>query len=119
VTIIVQISRPPFGHENTFAGLYVASASLSKGLDVIVVLMGDGAFAARKGQVDPQANIFMPSTETQVVDIVDIGGRVIVDKDALSERAIDEGELIEGIEVMETDAINDLILDKGEKIVAF
>jgi sulfur relay (sulfurtransferase) DsrF/TusC family protein len=119
MTIIVQISRAPFGHENTFAGLYVASASLSKGLDVVVVLMGDGAFAARKGQVDPQALIFMPPTETQLVDIADIGGRIIVDRNALGERAIEERELIEGIEVMDTDEINDLILEKGEKIVAF
>jgi len=117
--IIVQITKPPFGHENTFAGLYVASASLSKVLDVIVILMGDGVYVAEKGQIDPQKNIFLPPTETQLNDIVDLGGRVIVDKNALYERGIEYEKLIAGVEVKEMKEIQNVILDHGDKVVAF
>jgi sulfur relay (sulfurtransferase) DsrF/TusC family protein len=119
MAIIVTISQPPFGHENAFAGLYVGSASLSKGLEVIVLLHGDGVYNARKGQIDPLKNIFMPPTDKQVQDIVDIGGRVILGKEALQERGIEISELIEGVEVMEGNRIMDLILEKGEKIIGF
>ena len=119
VKVIIEISHPPFGHENTFAGLYVASASLSKGYEVIVILRGDGVYAARKGQIKPQEMINLPSTESQVEDILELDGKVIVDSAALEERGISVDELIENIEVMDTIAIHDIILDEGEKVVTF
>jgi len=57
VSVAIEISHPPFGHENTFAALYVASASLSKGYEVTVVLRGDGVYTGRKGQVNPLAGL--------------------------------------------------------------
>jgi predicted peroxiredoxin len=117
--ILVLITHPPFGHENTFAGLYVASAALSKGLDVTVAMTGDGVYAGRKGQVDPLANINMPSTEDQVRDIIDLGGRVFVDQDSLSARGITQEELIEGLEGQPLGKIHDVMLDEGEIIVTF
>lgn len=119
MAIVVTITQPPFGHENAFAGLYVGSASLSKGLEVMVLLLGDGVYNARKGQVDPLKNILMPPTESQVQDIIDMGGRVIVEKEALSERGIEPSELLEGIEVLESNGMMDMIMENGEKIVGF
>jgi sulfur relay (sulfurtransferase) DsrF/TusC family protein len=119
MAVVVTITQPPFGHENAFAGLYVGSASLSKGLEVVVLLMGDGVYNARKGQVDPLKNIFMPPTENQVQDIIDMGGRVIIEKEALWERGIEPSELLEGIEVMESSRMMDIIIENGEKVVGF
>jgi sulfur relay (sulfurtransferase) complex TusBCD TusD component (DsrE family) len=119
VTLVVQISKPPFGHENTFAALYVASASLSKGVEVIVLLMGDGVYAAAKGQIGSQENIDLPPTEPQVKDIVELGGMVIAEAAALEMRNIKSHDLIEGIEVKELKEIQEVILDHGDKVVAF
>lgn len=119
MAIVVTITQPPFGHENAFAGLYVGSASLSKGLEVVVLLMGDGVYNARKGQVDPLKNIFMPPTENQVQDIVDMGGRVLIEKEALWERGIEPSELLQGVEILESSKMMDTILENGEKIVGF
>ncbi|WP_455392543.1 DsrE family protein [[Eubacterium] cellulosolvens] len=119
VNVVIEISHPPFGHENTFAGLYVATASLSKGMDVIVVLRGDGVYTGRKGQLDPMKQINLPPTENQVEDIIELDGRVVADKEALEMRGINPDELIEGIEIIDTQQIHDIILDHGEKVVAF
>jgi predicted peroxiredoxin len=119
VKVIVDISHPPFGHEHTFAGLYVASASLSKGMDVIVILRGDGVYTGRKGQIEPLKKIHLPPTENQVEDILELDGRVISDLESLELRGIDPDELIEGIEILNAHDIQNLILDHGEKIVAF
>ena len=119
MTLVIQVSKPPFGHENTFAAFYVASASLSKGMDVIVLLMGDGAYAAVKGQIGAQENIDLPPTEPQVKDIIELGGRVIAEAAALEMRNIKSHDLIEGIEIKELKEIQEIILDHGEKVAAF
>jgi sulfur relay (sulfurtransferase) DsrF/TusC family protein len=118
-TIVVEIGRPPFGHENTFAGLYVGLGSLSKAMDVIVVLRGDGVYTGRKGQVEPMENINLPGTEEQITDIIDLDGRVIAEKGALEERGIAPEELIDEVEILESAAIHDLILAEGDHIVPF
>jgi predicted peroxiredoxin len=119
MALVIQISKPPFGHENTFAGLFVASASLSTGMETIVLLVGNGVYAAMKGQVNPKKNISMVPTETQVQDIIDLGGRVLVDVNALYNRGIKNKELIDGLEVKNTLEIQDLILDYADKFAAF
>jgi predicted peroxiredoxin len=118
VTVVVEISHPPFGHENTFAALYVASASLSKGYEVTVILRGDGVYTARKGQLEPLEKINLPPTENQVEDIIELDGRVVVDKNALYTRGIEPTELIDGIEIVDTNEIHDIILDHT-KVVTF
>lgn len=119
VKVVIDISHPPFGHENTFAGLYVATGSLSKGMDVTVILRGDGVYTGRSGQIDPQKHINLPPTEDQVNDIIELGGRVVADNKSLSQRGIAPNELIEGVEVLDTDQIHDIIIDRGDKVVAF
>jgi len=117
--VIIQISHPPFGHENAYSGLFVALGSLPKGIDVVVILTGEGVYTGRKGQVDPPKNINLPSTEEQIGDILNMGGRVIADRQALSMRGIGTEELIEGIEVLGTHDIQDIILDYGDHVLAF
>lgn len=119
IKVIIDISHPPFGHENTFAGLYVASASLSKGMDVTVLLRGDGVYTGRKGQDEPLKHINQPATEEQVNDIIELAGRVIADKTAMEMRGIAKDELIDGVEVLDTQDIHDIILNHGEKVVTF
>lgn len=119
VEVVVEISKPPFGHENTFAGLYVGLGSLTKGHDVTVVLRGDGVYTARKGQVEPLANINLPPTEQQIIDIIDLDGRIVIDRASLEERGIGEEELIEDIEIVDTTEIHDILLEAGDHVVAF
>ena len=119
VKVVIDISHPPFGHENTFAGLYVATAALSKGMDVTVLLRGDGVYTGRKGQIEPLKHINLPSTEDQVMDILELAGRVVADKETLSMRGISADELIDGVEILDTQDIHDIILDHGDKVVAF
>jgi sulfur relay (sulfurtransferase) DsrF/TusC family protein len=117
--LVVEISKPPYGHENTFAGLYVALGSLTKGHEVTVVLRGDGVYSGRKGQEMPLKNINLPPTEQQIQDIVDLDGRVVADRTALEMRGISKEELIDGIEVVDTEEVHDILLEFGDHVVAF
>jgi len=117
--IVVEISKPPFGHENTFAGLYVGLGSLTKGHDVTIILRDDGVYTARKGQKESLENINLPPTEQQIIDIIDLDGRIVADRASLEERGINEDELIEEIEIVDTTEIHDILLETGDHVVAF
>lgn len=117
--LLISFSHAPFGHENTFAGLYLASASISKGYEVTLLLEGDGVYSGLKGQQDPMGNIGFPSTEEQMVNILEMGGKVIALKEALELRGIEGEALIDKIEVLETEKAHSIMLENGVHIVQF
>jgi sulfur relay (sulfurtransferase) DsrF/TusC family protein len=117
--IVVEIGKPPFGCENTFAGLYVALVSVTKGREVTVVLRGDGVFAGVVGQEDTMENIHLPPTEQQMQDIVDLDGRVVADKASLEARGINSEDLFEEIEIVDTQEIYKILLEFGDHVINF
>ncbi|MBN1786011.1 MAG: DsrE family protein [Candidatus Methanofastidiosa archaeon] len=119
LNLVIEITHPPYGHENTFAGLYVALTSLAKGMNVTVILHGDGIYTGLKGHLDPEKHINVISTEKQIEDILEMGGTVIAYRDAMIHRGVEHGELIKGIEVNESAELYDLIIEKTDKIIAF
>ncbi|HOP08820.1 MAG TPA: DsrE family protein [Candidatus Methanofastidiosa archaeon] len=118
VNLVVEITHPPYGHENTFAGLYVALTSLAKGMNVTVIFHGDGAYTSLRGQ-SPEKKINVLSTERQIEDILALGGRVIAYRDALVHRGILKEEMIEGIEILDSPEIYDLMLENTDKVIVF
>jgi predicted peroxiredoxin len=119
VSVIMEITHPPFGRENTYAALFIASASVALGVGVAIILSGEGVYAGLKGQTDPQKNINLPSTEAQVRDFLFLGGTVFVDEQSMAARGMIASELIEGIKVLSNPAIVDLILARGEHVLIF
>lgn len=119
VSVIMEITHPPFGRENTYAALFIASASVALGVEVAIILTGEGVYAGLKGQVDPQKNISMPPTEKQVRDFLFFGGTVVADGHSMAARGIKESDLIEGIKVLDRPAAVDLLLEKGEHVLVF
>lgn len=117
--IVVEVTHPPFGHEQAFAGLYVALASLSKAVDAVVVLSGDGVFCALKGQDKPLERLQLPPTEEEIRDILDMGGRVVVQTESLTERAIAPEDLIDGVETLARTEVFALISGHGEMVISF
>ncbi|HDP97094.1 MAG TPA: hypothetical protein ENN25_05325 [Euryarchaeota archaeon] len=115
--LVVMIIHPPYGHENAFAGFFVALASLSKGLDVTVALNCDGVFTAVKGQKDPEALLHLPSIEKQLKDILDLGGRIVADTDSAATRGVNPEDCVEGIEFVSPEEMTKVIKENGELMV--
>jgi predicted peroxiredoxin len=92
------ITHAPYGHEDAFAGLYVGVAALSKGMEVNVLLLENGVYTAIKGQGDTMKLINLPSIEAQIKDIIELGGRVLIDRQAAAIRGISQEEVIQGVE---------------------
>ena len=115
--LLVMIIHPPYGHENAFAGFFVAMASLSKGLDVTVALNCDGVFTAVRGQKDTEALLHLPSIEKQLQDIIDLGGRIVVDIDSAEKRGVRPEDCVEGLEFVPQEELAKVINDFGELMV--
>ena len=105
----IVITHAPYGYEDAFAGLYVGTASLSKGMQVTVFLLGDGVYTAMKGHGDTMKLIHLPSIELQVKDIIDLGGRVLVDREAAAIRGVMQEEAVGGVEFVDSKKLLDEI----------
>ena len=117
--LIVLITHPPFGHENTFAGLYVALASLSKGIDVYVVMNCDGAFTALKGEGDTMKTLNLPSIKEQIANILELGGKCCVHRDSAEKRGVQEKDVFKGIEMIDDKELAAIFEKNGELVVTF
>jgi len=115
--LVLEIGHAPFGHENAYAGLFIAMGWVSVGNEGLVVLRGDGAYAAKKGQMDPFKEISLPPTEKQVMDVLETGGRVVADRRSLEARGIGKEMLIDGVEVLDEEGIRRLIIEQGERVL--
>jgi sulfur relay (sulfurtransferase) DsrF/TusC family protein len=117
--IIVLITHPPFGHENTFAGLYVGLASLSKVLDVTVVFNCDGAFNALKDEGNSMELLNLPSIKEQIGNILELGGRCYLHRESAERRGVLEENIFEGIEMIDDKELTDVFEQYGELVVTF
>ena len=109
-SICVVVRRPPYGREDAFAGLRLALSAVSHGLDAVVVLRGDGVWSAVAGQRSEA--IAMPSNETVVRDLLEMGAEVWAEDGALAERKLAPGDLVEGVQVAPAARLDELILSR-------
>lgn len=112
-----MIIHPPYGHENAFAGLFIAMASLSKGLDVNVILNCDGVFTAIKEQKEPERLLSLPSIEKQLQDILDLGGRILVEKVSAEKRGVRPEDCNPDFEFLSEEEFMKTILEHAELMI--
>ena len=97
-SILVLITRAPYGLEEAFAGLRLALALGVNGVKTSVVLMEDGVYNA----VDSQKSevLKMPSNADATRELYDFDVQVHVVKEDLASRGIQESRLFDGLKVI-------------------
>ncbi len=96
---LVIIDKAPYGHENALSGIYIAIASLDKGIDSDVLLMGDGVYAAQKNQFSKQT-IGYPSVSELIYSMFP-NGTLFVHLDSLIRRGMIYDDLVEIAELID------------------
>ncbi|MCQ5375473.1 MAG: DsrE family protein [Methanomassiliicoccales archaeon] len=98
-SIVVLITKPPYGTEDAFAGLRLALAMIASGIieKTSVVLIGDGTLNAVASQ-KPTA-IEMPSNLEAIQDVLDFDASVYCVQEDLFER-VGEIETMAGIKMV-------------------
>jgi sulfur relay (sulfurtransferase) DsrF/TusC family protein len=107
-SVCVVIRRAPYGREDAFSGLRLALSGITHGMEFSVVLRGDGVWSALRGQ--RAEAIAMPSNESVVSDILEMGGTVHAEEGALATRGIARGDLVEGVVVTPAAQLDELVL---------
>lgn len=106
----IIIDRAPYGYEDSFSGFYVCIACLNKGVDSDVLLLGDGIYAALKGQKS-EKGIKFPSVE-ELTYLIFPEGSLFVHESSLKERGFNEKDLVEAAELINDQELEEIIISK-------
>jgi sulfur relay protein TusC/DsrF len=106
-SILVLITRAPYGLEEAFAGLRLALAMGVNGMKTSVVLMEDGVYNAVASQKSEALR--MPSNADATKELYDFDVQVHVVKEDLASREISESKLFEGLKVVPSSQLKQLM----------
>jgi sulfur relay (sulfurtransferase) DsrF/TusC family protein len=115
-TVLLIITKPPYGYEDCFSGLYVAVSCLNSGLKCSILFIADGVYATIANQ-NPE-KISMPSVADLIYTLLPEAD-LFAHKNSLNEREIPESMMIKGIKIVEESELAEIILKVGEAVITF
>jgi len=115
-SVVLVITKPPYGLEDCFSGLYVAVACLNSNLKCSVIFLGDGVYAALAHQNTEKLSV--PSVEDVIYALLP-EAKLYVHRNSLLERGIPESKVVKGIELINDAKTAELLLSEGECIITF
>lgn len=107
---LIIIDKAPYGQENALSGIYIAIASLDKGINSDVLLMEDGVYAAQKNQT-AEKTIGYPSVSELLYSLFP-NGTLFVHLDSLISRGIKYEDLVEIAELIDGKTLYELSKSK-------
>jgi tRNA 2-thiouridine synthesizing protein C len=112
-SVLILIDKAPYGWEDAFSGFYVAIACLNQDIEVDVLLMGDGIYAALEDQ-NPGGGINYPNVG-ELTYLIFPERNLFVHQGSLKERGIEEDVLVEAAEIIGDDELYEIINSKTGK----
>lgn len=108
-SILVVVTKPPYGLEDAFAGLRLGLAMAVNGIKTSVLMTDDGVYNA-VGSQRPEA-VKMPSNIDATKDLYDFEVPVYVVKEDLAARGIPESRLFDGLRTLPASEIRKLVAE--------
>lgn len=116
-SICIILKRPPYGTVDAAEAVRHALGGVVEEMKkVSLLLLDSGALAAVSGQ-DAGDTGFL-SIESSVQDCVDMGAEVYVDKASLREVHLEEADLVEGVQVINSSEVSEIVKD-ADKVMIF
>ncbi len=106
-SLLVLITRPPYGLEDAFAGLRLALAMGVNGMQTSVLMTEEGVYNAIGNQKADALK--MPSNVDAAKELYDFDVPVYVVKEDLVARGIQESRLFEGLKVVPVSQVKELM----------
>lgn len=121
-TITVVIGEPVYGKERVYTTLRFTLAALNQGHKVNLFIFEDAILAAKKGQ-DPLEfpgvlDEHMPNCEELIKAVILQGAKVKACGVCASERAINQEELVDGVELAGMAALVEWVVE-SDKVIGF
>jgi len=108
-SMIVLITKPPYGLEEAFAGLRLALAMGVNGMKTSVLMLEDGVFNSIGSQ--KAEALKMPSNVDATKELYDFDVPVYVVKEDLAARGIPESKLFEGLKIVTEEQARGLLAE--------
>ncbi len=108
-SVLVMITKPPYGLEEAFAGLRMALAMGVNGMKTSVLLVEDGVYNALSTQKPEEVK--MPSNIEATKELYDFEIPVFVVKEDLEGRGIPESKLFEGLKTIPAAQVRDMVAE--------
>ena len=108
-SVLVLITKSPYGFEEAFAGLRLALAMGVNGMKTSVLMMEDGVFNSLGTQKSEAVK--MPSNIEATKELYDFEIPVYVVKEDLEARAIAESKLFDGLKVIPASKAKELLAE--------
>lgn len=108
-SILVILSKAPYGLEDAFAGLRLALSMAVNGMKTGVVMIGDGVFNTLRDQRSEE--IRMPSNKEATTDIYEFDARIFAVHEDLELRGINEDQIFDGIKIINESALREMIAE--------
>ena len=108
-SMLVLVTKAPYGLEDAFAGLRLALAMGVNGMTVSVVLAEDGVYNAVASQ-KPEA-VGMPSNKEATTELYDFDIPVHVVREDLAERGLSEDGTFDGLKFVGRSELRGMVAD--------
>ena len=109
-SILIVVDKAPYGYEDTFSAFYVSIACINKGMQADVLLLGDGVYAAIKGQ-KPGGTVNYPNVG-ELSYLIFPESKILVHSHSMEERSIKEEDLVEAAQVIDDIELGKILLSK-------
>jgi tRNA 2-thiouridine synthesizing protein C len=109
-SLLILVTKPPYGFEEAFAGLRAGLGMLASGQVPVsnALLVGEGTLNAVAAQ-KPEA-VKMPSNAEAINDLLDFEAKVYVVREDLVQ-VVGDVPLLEGVEVIDWEKARQIIAD--------
>ncbi len=108
-SILVLITKAPYGLEEAFAGLRLALATGVNGMKTSVLMVEDGVFNAVGSQRSEAVR--MPSNIEATKELYDFDVPVYVVKEDMEARGVAESKLFDGLKVVPASLVRKLVAE--------
>lgn len=116
MSLAIILRKPPYGDMNAAEAVRHALGAVGEGLEVKLLLVDTGALAAVRGQNAGGTGFI--SIEASIRDCIDMGVKIYVDKASLREGLLEEGDLVEGVDVINSSEASEMVKE-ADKVMLF
>ena len=114
-SISIILRRPPYGTVDTSEAVRHALGGITEDMAVKLILVDGGVNTAKKGQ-DTDSTEYL-NMESGIIDCIDMGAEVYVDKMSMEEERLKSNDLVEGGRILNSSEIADIISNSDTTMI--
>lgn len=114
-SISIILRRPPYGTVDTSEAVRHALGGITEDMAVKLILVDGGVNTAKKGQHTDSTEYL--NMESGIIDCIDMGAEVYVDKMSMEEERLKSNDIVEGVKILNSSEIADIISNSDTTMI--